>query len=62
MKVKNKIYKMKYYAHFDNKINWNKVRHIVENPDKVAIHGFYPFIHYTKKAIKFNKEIGKKPD
>lgn len=61
MKVKNKIYKMKYYAHFDNKINWNKVRHIVENPDKVAIHGFYPFIHYTKKAIKFNKEIGKKP-
>lgn len=58
---KNKIYKVKYYAHFDNKIHWSKVKHIVENQTMVSKHGFYPFIHYTKKSIRYNKNDKRKP-
>ena len=58
---KQRIFKIKYYAHFDNKIHWSKVKNIVITPEKVAKHGFYPFIHYTKKTIKFDSKEGRKP-
>ena len=44
----NKIYKMKYYSHFDKKVHWKNVKQIVENPKMVAKHGFLQFIHYTQ--------------
>lgn len=52
---------MKYYSHFDEKVHWKNVKHIVENPEKVARHGFFPFIHYTHNIEKFNKKVGRKP-
>ena len=53
-------YKRKGYAHFDNRVSINQVKSYVENPDKIASHGFYPFIHYTKKAVKYSKQKGRK--
>lgn len=52
---------MKYYAHFDHKVHWKRVRHIVEDPERIAKHGFYPFIHYTQEIVKYNKNAGRKP-
>jgi len=37
----------------------HKIKHIIEDPVMVAKHGFYPFIHYTKKIVKFNRKTGK---
>ena len=36
------------YAHFDSRTNIANVRQYISNPQKVAKHGFYPFIHYEK--------------
>lgn len=47
------------YAHFDSKISLNRVWSYISNPEKVAKHGFYPFIHYTIIFHKFNKRKGK---
>jgi hypothetical protein len=58
---KKKVYKMKHYSHFDKKVHWKNVRHIVENPEWVAKHGFFPFIHYTQNIKKCNKNAGRKP-
>lgn len=33
------------YAHFDSRTNIANVRQYISNPQKVAKHGFYPFIH-----------------
>ena len=33
---------------------------MIKDSDKIASHGFYPFIHYTMKMEKFTKESGKK--
>ena len=32
----------------------------IKNPDNVAFHGFYPFIHYTMEMVKYSKKSGKK--
>ena len=50
----------KTYAHFDHRTDMNKAAEYIKNPDNVAKHGFYPFIHYTMRMTKFNKENGKK--
>ena len=47
------------YAHFDSRTNIASVRQYISNPQKVAKHGFYPFIHYEKNMDKFKKEKGK---
>ena len=41
------------YAHFDSRTNIANVRQYISNPQKVAKHGFYPFIHYEKNMDKF---------
>lgn len=47
------------YAHFDSRTNIANVRQYISNPQKVAKHGFYPFIHYEKNMDKFKKGKGK---
>ena len=46
------------YAHFDLRTDIGKQKFYISNPHKVAAHGFYPFIHYQIKTIKFNKTKG----
>lgn len=48
------------YAHFDEKVCLKNVWSYISNPEKIASHSFLPFIHYTAKIIKFNKNYGKK--
>ncbi len=47
--------KSKKYAHFDKRINLSNVWNYINNPKKVAQHGFYPFVHYTQRFNKFSK-------
>ena len=46
------------YAHFDLRTDIGKQKSYISNPRKVATHGFYPFIHYQIKTVKFNKAKG----
>lgn len=48
------------YAHFDWRTDISQQREYIANPDKIAKHGFYPFIHYEKRSIKYSKKKGKK--
>lgn len=49
------------YAHFDEKVSLNRIWSYISCPQNIKSHGFYPFIHYTKKFIKFkNGEIKEK--
>ena len=38
------------YTHFDRRISLDKCFGYITSPNKVAHHGFYPFIHYTIKS------------
>ena len=40
------------YTHFDRRASLDKCFGYITSPDKVAHHGFYPFIHYTIKSRK----------
>lgn len=51
---------VKPYSHFDFKTNIVSSWDYISDPSKVAKHGFYPFIHYEQKQIKFHKKKGKK--
>lgn len=53
---KSKHQTRRYYAHFDTKVSLNQVWDYINDPTKVAAHGFYPFIHYTLSFLKFHKE------
>lgn len=48
------------YAHFDWRTDVGQQREYIADPDKVAKHGFYPFIHYEKRTIKYSKKKGRK--
>lgn len=53
----------KRYVHFDEKcisLNQNSVKKYVENKNKIAKHGFYPFIHFTKNLTSFSQKKKKK--
>lgn len=50
----------KYYAHFDFRTSIDAQKEYIINPDNIVKHSFYPFIHYEKTMIKFNKNKGKK--
>lgn len=50
----------KSYAHFDWRTDISQQREYISNPDKVAKHGFYPFIHYEKRTLKYSKKKGRK--
>ena len=51
----------KVYAHFDYRTDIKSCSDYISDPNKIAKHGFYPFIHYEKKQVKFSKAKGKKP-
>lgn len=48
------------YTHFDRRVSLDKCFGYITSPDKVAHHGFYPFIHYTIKSRKIKD--GKKDE
>ncbi len=48
------------YAHFDRRTSMREKKDYVFDPANIAHHGFYPFIHYKKKQIKYSKKKGKK--
>lgn len=50
----------KQYAHFDFRTDITKAWDYISNPENVARHGFYPFIHYTKSLTKYSKIKEKK--
>jgi hypothetical protein len=53
-------YPTKKYLHFDRRVNINKVKNYVMDPNKIQSHSFLPLIHYTNS---FEKNIGEKnPD
>lgn len=54
---KPKIYKLKYYPHFDAKIHWQLVKNQIEDEKYIAHHAFYPFIHYQQVMRKFPKKF-----
>lgn len=48
------------YAHFDWRTDIGQQREYIADPDKIATHGFYPFIHYEKCTLKYSKKKGRK--
>lgn len=48
------------YAHFDWRTDIGQQREYIADPNKVAKHGFYPFIHYEKRTLKYSKKKGRK--
>ncbi len=48
------------YAHFDWRTDIGQQREYIADPDKIAKHGFYPFIHYEKRTLKYSKKKGRK--
>ncbi len=48
------------YAHFDRRTSMREKKDYVFDPENIAHHGFYPFIHYKKKQIKYSKKKRKK--
>src|SRR5690554_4829578 len=57
---KNRNKKARTYSHFDHKVSLKRVWSYISNPRNVAMHGFYPFIHYVDKSTKYSKN-GKLP-
>lgn len=55
---RKKYGKCKTYAHFDKRVNVNDVWSYISNPEKVAHHGFYPFIHFKIEFNKYNETKG----
>ena len=48
------------YAHFDWRTDIGQQREYIADPDKIAKHGFYPFIHYEKRTLIYSKKKGRK--
>ena len=55
--------KCKGYAHFDRRVSlgMEQVRSYVTDADKIAAHGFYPFIHFERKNPRYGRKGPKKP-
>lgn len=43
------------YAHFDAKFGLNSSWEYINNPDKIAKHSFFPFIHHDHISYKYSK-------
>ncbi|KZM43031.1 DNA polymerase [Marinomonas sp. SBI22] len=54
--VPPKWFRSRGYLHFDLPVGYKKAVAVVTNPDIVARHAFYPFINYTVKSKKINKD------
>ncbi len=48
------------YAHFDWRTDICQQRDYIADTQKIASHGFYPFIHYEKRSLKYSKAKGRK--
>lgn len=48
------------YAHFDLRTNLERAKKYITNPDKIAHHGFYPFIRYDQIFTKFRSSTKEK--
>ena len=46
----------RYYAHFDYRTDISKCGGYISQPQNVATHGFYPFVHYVKDMSKYSKD------
>ncbi|MEG0272746.1 MAG: reverse transcriptase/maturase family protein [Hydrogenoanaerobacterium sp.] len=44
------------YAHFDAKFGLNSAWKYITNPNDIAAHSFFPFIHYDQIFYKFSKK------
>ena len=53
---------LKWYAHFDRVILYDRVNRLVNDPAAVARHAFRPFIRYDDSFQPFRPKNGKKPD
>jgi len=51
-----KNYDTKYFTHFDKRISFEKVKDKIQNPEWIAQHGFYPFLHYEIIFNKYNRK------
>lgn len=53
----------KCYAHFDKRVSlaMPSIRQYVMDRGKVAVHSFYPFIHFEKKNSRYGRKGPKKP-
>ena len=47
------------YAHFDHRVNFSTVGSYITDPDSISTHGFYPFIHFRQKSMKYNGKCKK---
>lgn len=47
------------YAHFDYRTNIAQQRDYLSDPENIAHHGFYPFIHYKQRQVKYSKKSRK---
>ena len=62
MEDKEDWFKIKKYPHIGRPItnkNYNRVKIYVNNPDKVRIHSFLPFIHKTILKRRFRADVNK---
>lgn len=57
MPIPSKIFKPKYYCHFDRKVlpNENLISKITD-PSYIAKHHFYPFLHFKNIASKYSED------
>jgi hypothetical protein len=53
------IFKYKAYSHFDNKKRSTNWINYIKNPKKIKGHGFYPFIHFVLKQVKYDNTAEK---
>ena len=47
------------YAHFDSRTCITDQWSYISDPSRIATHGFWPFIHYKREYIRYNKKAGK---
>ena len=57
-----KKYFVKSYAHFDKRVSLKNTIKYVNNPKNIEKHGFYPFIHYSKIFLKYDKYRNEKKE
>lgn len=54
--MNKKKYRVKGYKHLDSKKSIEKVKDKIQNPQWVAKHGFYPFMHFEIKFQKYSRK------
>ena len=52
----NTYFKYRNYAHFDKRISIQDGRKLAKDPNYVAKHGFYPFLHFTLLLNRYRRK------